>query len=103
MTGPDATAGPQVGQNATAGPAASQDATAGPDAGQNDTADPDAGAPFRWSPEEIRRTSHRVADMVADYLIGLPHGPVYQPPPRDLVCDIRAAAGRALRPGPNPA
>ena len=46
---------------------------------------------FGWSATEIRRVSHQVADMVADYLAGLPDGPVYQPPPADLVAAWRRA------------
>jgi aromatic-L-amino-acid decarboxylase len=46
-------------------------------------------AGFPWPEDELRRVSHRVADLVADYLIGLPHRPVYQPPPRDLVDTMR--------------
>jgi glutamate/tyrosine decarboxylase-like PLP-dependent enzyme len=42
-----------------------------------------------WPDDELRRISHRVADLVADYLIGLPRAPVYQPPPRDLVDAMR--------------
>lgn len=38
-----------------------------------------------WTPEEIRRAGHRVADIVADHLAGLRDRPVFQPPPPDLV------------------
>ncbi len=55
-----------------------------------------AGRPaFGWPAAEIRRVSHQVADLVADYLISLPDGPVYQPPPRDVVEAMRRAAWAA--------
>jgi aromatic-L-amino-acid/L-tryptophan decarboxylase len=44
-----------------------------------------------WPAEEIRRVSHQVAGLVADYLISLPDGPAYQPPPRALVEAMRRA------------
>ena len=34
-----------------------------------------------WSPDDIRRVAHRVADMLADYLTTLPEGPVFTPVP----------------------
>ena len=46
---------------------------------------------FGWPPGEIRRVSHQVADLVADYLISLPDGPAYQPPPPALVEAMRTA------------
>ncbi len=46
---------------------------------------------FSWSPAELRRVSHLVADLVADYLTGLPGGPVYQVPPAELVTGLRRA------------
>lgn len=46
---------------------------------------------FGWPPGEIRRVSHQVAELVADYLISLPDGPAYQPPPPDLVAAMRDA------------
>ena len=46
---------------------------------------------FGWPAAEIRRVGHQVADMVASYLAGLPDGPVYQPPPADLVAAWRRA------------
>ena len=39
------------------------------------------GLPTFWDAAQIRRVSHQVADLVADYLTGLPDGPAYQPPP----------------------
>ena len=50
-----------------------------------------AGAPTFWDAAQIRRVSHQVADVVADYLTRLPDGPAYQPPPRGLVEAMRAA------------
>jgi aromatic-L-amino-acid decarboxylase len=44
-----------------------------------------------WSPAEIRRVSHLVADLVADYLASLPGGPVYRVPPAELVARLRRA------------
>src|SRR5689334_10066623 len=34
-----------------------------------------------WSPDDVRRTAHRVADMIADYLQRLPQQPVFTPVP----------------------
>ena len=34
-----------------------------------------------WDSHEIRRVAHRVADMLADYLEGIPKGPVFAPVP----------------------
>lgn len=48
-----------------------------------------AGPAFGWPAGEIRRVSHQVADLVADYLISLPDGPAYQPPPGTLVEAMR--------------
>ena len=48
-------------------------------------------SPTFWDAAQIRRVSHQVADLVADYLAQLPDGPAYQPPPRDLVDAMRAA------------
>ncbi|HEX5575510.1 MAG TPA: pyridoxal-dependent decarboxylase [Gemmatimonadales bacterium] len=39
---------------------------------------------FHWSEAEIRRVGYRVADLIADYLLGLERGPVFCPVPRDL-------------------
>jgi aromatic-L-amino-acid decarboxylase len=62
-----------------------------PDPGLPDpTAEP-PGAPAFWDAAQIRRVSHQVADLVADYLTTLPGGPAYQPPPRALVEAMRAA------------
>ena len=47
--------------------------------------------PAFWDAAQIRQVSHQVADLVADYLTGLPGGPAYQPPPRGLVEAMRAA------------
>jgi glutamate/tyrosine decarboxylase-like PLP-dependent enzyme len=46
---------------------------------------------FGWPAGEIRRVSHQVADLIADYLISLPDGPTYQPPPPALVEAMRRA------------
>jgi glutamate/tyrosine decarboxylase-like PLP-dependent enzyme len=45
--------------------------------------------PTFWDAAQIRRVSHQVADLVADYLTRLPDGPAYQPPPRGLVEAMR--------------
>jgi aromatic-L-amino-acid decarboxylase len=37
----------------------------------------------KWNPAEVRRVAHRVADMIADYLEGLPDRPVFAPVPVD--------------------
>src|SRR6476646_2589226 len=34
-----------------------------------------------WDPDDVRRTAHRVADMIADYLQRLPQQPVFTPVP----------------------
>jgi hypothetical protein len=39
---------------------------------------PGPGAPTFWDAAQIRQVSHQVADLVADYLTGLPDGPAYQ-------------------------
>ena len=49
------------------------------------------GTPTFWDAAQIRQVSHQVADLVADYLTGLPDGPAYRPPPRGLVEAMRAA------------
>ncbi len=54
----------------------------------------DAAGPARtdspwWPAAEIRRVSHLVADLVADYLTGLPDGPVYRLPPAGLTEALR--------------
>ena len=51
-----------------------------------------AGPAFGWPAGEIRRVSHQVADLVADYLISLPDGPAYQPPPGTLVEAMRRSS-----------
>jgi aromatic-L-amino-acid decarboxylase len=43
-----------------------------------------------WPPEDIRRIAHRVADMVADYLEGVPRGPVFAPVPVDHAARLAA-------------
>ena len=52
---------------------------------------PATAPPTFWDAAQIRRVSHQVADLVADYLTLLPGGPAYQPPPRGLVEAMRAA------------
>jgi aromatic-L-amino-acid decarboxylase len=47
---------------------------------------------FHWSEAEIRRFGYRVADLIADYLIGLGHGPVFRPVPRDVAERMVGAA-----------
>ncbi|MCW2906466.1 MAG: pyridoxal-dependent decarboxylase, partial [Actinomycetia bacterium] len=59
--------------------------------GPPDGSVPAPGSPTFWDAARIRQVSHQVADLVADYLTGLPGGPAYQPPPRALVEDMRAA------------
>ena len=49
------------------------------------------GSPTFWDAAQLRQVSHQVADLVADYLTGLPDGPAYRPPPRGLVEAMRAA------------
>jgi len=44
-----------------------------------------------WDAAQIRKVRHQVADLVADYLTGLPDGPAYQPPPQGLVDPPRRA------------
>lgn len=41
-------------------------------------------AEFAWSADEVRRVGYRVADMIADYLAGLPSRPVFAPVPAAL-------------------
>src|SRR5262249_58597330 len=40
---------------------------------------------WTWSAAEIRRVGHRVVDLIADYLTGLPDRPVFRPCPPDLI------------------
>jgi aromatic-L-amino-acid/L-tryptophan decarboxylase len=40
---------------------------------------------WEWTPEEVRRAGHRVADLIADHLAGLRDRPVFQPVPPELV------------------
>src|SRR5438477_9240029 len=55
----------------------------------------------RWQPsaEEIRRLGHRVVDLVADHLAGLPSGPVFRPFPnataRELLGEGLPATGES--------
>jgi len=39
---------------------------------------------FEWTAEEMKRAGYRVVDMIAEHLIGLPNGPVFQPVPEEL-------------------
>ena len=38
---------------------------------------------WEWTPDEIRRVGHRVVDLIADHLTGLPEEPVFRPFPND--------------------
>ncbi len=38
---------------------------------------------WEWTPEEIRSVGHRVVDLIADHLSGLPDEPVFRPFPND--------------------
>ena len=40
---------------------------------------------WEWTPEEVRRAGHRVADLIADHLAGLRDRPVFRPVPQELV------------------
>jgi len=44
-----------------------------------------------WDPDDVRRTAHRVADMIADYLQRLPQQPVFTPVPAAAADRFRAA------------
>jgi aromatic-L-amino-acid/L-tryptophan decarboxylase len=60
----------------------------------------DAADRARWEPsaDEIRRLGHRVVDLVADHLSGLPDGPVFRPFPneqaREMLDEPLAVAGQ---------
>jgi len=85
MTSP-AGAAPNEGTPAQASPA--QD-TPAQDTPAQDT--PTASPSTFWDAAQIRRVSHQVADLVADYLTRLPDRPAYQPPPRGLLEAMRVA------------
>src|ERR1044072_7925851 len=55
---------------------------------------PDDSERWEWTPEEIRRVGHRVVDLIADHLSGLPDAPVFRPFPNDRA--------RALLDAPRP-
>jgi aromatic-L-amino-acid/L-tryptophan decarboxylase len=61
----------------------------------------DAEDEARWQPsaEEIRRLGHRVVDLVADHLAGLPSGPVFRPFPnataREMLAEGLPATGES--------
>jgi aromatic-L-amino-acid/L-tryptophan decarboxylase len=38
---------------------------------------------WEWTPQEIRRVGHRVVDLIADHLSGLPDEPVFRPFPNE--------------------
>src|SRR5262245_47897741 len=44
-----------------------------------------------WNPDDVRRTAHRVADMIADYLEGVPRRPVFTPVPPESADRFAAA------------
>ncbi len=50
--------------------------------------EPSNTAGWEWSPDEIRRVGYRVADLVADYLTKLPHGPVFRPFPAERAAEF---------------
>jgi len=62
-----------------------------PDPDPLDPGAPDPEPPTFWDAGLIRQVSHQVADLVADYLTGLPGGPAYQRPPGSLVEAMCAA------------
>jgi aromatic-L-amino-acid/L-tryptophan decarboxylase len=100
MTSP-AGAAPNQGTPAQATPAQGTGArdTPAQDTGAQETSAPGtpasgtpaAGPPTFWDAAQIRRVSHQVADVVADYLTRLPGQPAYQPPPHGLLEAMRAA------------
>ncbi|MDX6564780.1 MAG: aromatic-L-amino-acid/L-tryptophan decarboxylase, partial [Gaiellales bacterium] len=61
----------------------------------------DADDQARWEPsaDEIRRLGHRVVDLVADHLAGLPDQPVFRPFPnataRELLAEGLPLAGES--------
>ncbi len=44
---------------------------------------PEGNERWEWAPDEIRRVGHRVVDLIADHLAGLPDEPVFRPFPND--------------------
>jgi len=61
----------------------------------------DAADHARWEPsaEEIRRIGHRVVDLVADHIAGLPGTPVFRPFPnamaREMLAELLPATGES--------
>ena len=55
----------------------------------------DADDQARWEPsaDEIRRLGHRVVDLVADHLAGLPDQPVFRPFPNATARELLAIPG----------
>lgn len=43
-----------------------------------------------WTADDVRRTGHRVAEIVAEYLAALPDGPVFRPVPAEVSAALRA-------------
>lgn len=43
-----------------------------------------------WTADEIRRVGHEAVDLLAEYLTGLPNGPVFRPVPRGLAAELLA-------------
>lgn len=43
-----------------------------------------------WTADEIRRVGHEAVDWLAEYLMGLPSGPVFRPVPRNLAAELLA-------------
>ena len=90
MTSP-AGAAPNQGTPAQGTPAQDAAAQETPAPGVPAPGVPATGPPTFWDAAQIRRVSHQVADLVADYLTLLPDTPAYQPPPRGLVEAMRTA------------
>lgn len=53
---------------------------------------PSAPPGFAWSAEEVRRVAGKAADLVAQYLEHLPHGPVFRPVPAEHAAFVADAA-----------
>lgn len=100
MTSP-AGAAPNQGTPAQGTPAQDAAAQETPAPGVPAPGAPATGPPTFWDAAQIRRVSHQVADLVADYLTLLPDGPAYQPPPRGLVEAMRASAPAEQTADPN--
>src|SRR5215212_601174 len=40
--------------------------------------------PWTWTPDEVKRVGYRVVDIIAEYLGGVPGGPVFKPVPPEV-------------------